>query len=70
MKILPFSSGAWLLFCCAVYALVGLSNVFVYTFTKTEYIEAVWMIIMGMPLFISMKWLVRVDTVWEQMKYD
>ena len=69
-KILPFSSGGWLLFISSVYAIVGLFNVFVYKFTEVEYIQAVWMLIMSLPLWIRMKWLVRVDTVWEQLKYD
>lgn len=66
MKILPFSSGGWLLFCCVIYALVGLFDIFVYNFARVEFIQLVWMIVMGLPLFIKMKWLVRVDTVWER----
>ena len=67
-KILPFSSAGWLFFCCTIYALVGLFNVFVCEFTRIEYIQAVWLLIMSLPLFVSMKWLVRVNTIWDQAK--
>jgi len=67
MKIFPLTGGAWLLSCCIIYALVGLFNVFVYSFTRVEYIQAVWMLIMSLPLWIRMKWLVLIDTVWERL---
>ena len=70
MKFLPFSSGGWLVFTSIVYASVGLFNAFVYNFTTLEYIQPVWLLITGLPLFIKMKWLVTVDTVWEQIKYE
>ena len=69
-KILPFTSGGWLLFTSSIYAIVGLFNVFAYKFTEIEYIQPVWLLITALPLFIKMHWLVSVDTVWEQMKYD
>jgi hypothetical protein len=67
-KIFPLSSGAWLMSCGAVYLIVSLVNHFVYPFTRIEYIQAVWMLIMSLPLWIRMKWLVSVDSIWDQLK--
>jgi hypothetical protein len=68
MKI-KMDSGLYLLTVTVIYAIVGLFNVFVYTWTRTEYIQLVWMLVLSLPLWIKpiARWC-NMKTVWETMK--
>jgi hypothetical protein len=68
MKI-KMDGGLYLLTVTVIYAIIGLLNIFVYTWTRTEYIQIVWMLVLSLPLWIKpiAKWC-NMQTIWETMK--
>jgi hypothetical protein len=65
MKI-KMDSGLYLLTVTVIYAIVGLFNVFVFEWTKTEYIQLVWMLVLSLPLWLKpvARWC-KMKTLWE-----
>lgn len=49
MKITP---GWWLVYVNIVYWIVGLTNIFVYTFVPFEYVSFAYCVILSLPLWI------------------
>ena len=68
MKI-KMDSGLYLLTVTTIYAIIGLLNIFVFNWTKTEYIQLVWMLVLSLPLWIKpiARWC-NMKTLWETMK--
>lgn len=66
MKI-KIDGGVYLLTVTVTYAIIGLLNVFVFNWTKTEYIQLVWMLVLSLPLWIKpmARWC-NMKTVWER----
>jgi hypothetical protein len=66
MIIWQRSGGYWLFWASVIYFVVGMCNEFVYTFTKTEYIQIVWILIISVPLWCKplARWL-NMRTFWE-----
>jgi hypothetical protein len=68
MKIkLPISTLAWLLIINSIYLVVGMINIFAYKFTETEYIQAVWILILSLPLWLPMGKIINMDPIWKQI---
>jgi hypothetical protein len=44
--------GNWLVLCSTVYMVVALSNL-AWPFTEIEYIQAVWLVVLSLPLWLS-----------------
>ena len=65
MKI-KMHGGLYLLTVTIIYAIVGLLNVFVFEYTKTEYIQLVWLVVLSLPLWIKpiARWC-NMRTLWE-----
>jgi hypothetical protein len=42
----------WLFIVSTIYFVIGMGNIFIYHFTKTEIIQVVWVIILSMPLYV------------------
>ena len=61
---LPLQPGTWLFSTCIIYFIVGMTNLFLYKFTSTEYIQMVWLWITAMPLFFPMRKVVDIDPIW------
>lgn len=57
--------GLWLCLTGLVYALVAFVNLS-FKFTELEYIQAVWLLITALPLFVPAlaRW-VKIETVWK-----
>jgi len=47
------SAFSWLFWLNIIYFVVGLFNIFVYNFTKVEYIQMAWVVLMALPLWIK-----------------
>lgn len=62
------SGGLWLFITCTIYAATGLFNHFVYKFTEIEYIQAVWVLVMWLPLVIPLRRWINVPTYWEMLR--
>ena len=62
--MLPLRPVSWLFFTCIVYLLVVDINLFVYKFTSVDYIQAVWLFVTALPLFIPMRKIVDINTFW------
>jgi TRAP-type mannitol/chloroaromatic compound transport system permease large subunit len=60
----PLSPGAWLLATATIYLIVSMTNLFLYKFTATEYIQTVWLCVTALPLFVPAKKLVSIDPIW------
>ena len=43
----------WLFYCCVIYLLVGFFDMFVYRFCRVEYIQAVWVVTLSLPLYVK-----------------
>ena len=65
MKI-KMDSGLYLLTVTVIYAIIGLLNIFVFEWTKTEYIQIVWMLVLSLPLWLKpvARWC-NMKTLWE-----
>ena len=65
MKI-KMDGGLYLLTITVVYAIIGLLNVFVFNWTRTEYIQLVWLIVLSLPLWLKpvARWC-KIKTLWE-----
>jgi len=47
------TGGYWLFWTSFIYLCIGMYDLFVYTFAKTEHIQAVWILIVSLPLWIK-----------------
>lgn len=61
---LPLGPATWLFATCVVYFVAGMINLFVYAFAPTELIQMAWLCITALPLFVPMRKVVDIDTVW------
>lgn len=61
--------GLWLFSTVIVYFVVGMFNLFVYKFTKVEYIQPVWLLITALPLYFppASRW-IGVGPIWKMLK--
>lgn len=66
MKLFGRSGGYWMFWVSAIYLIVGIVNIWVYPFTKVEYIQAVWVVILSLPLWITplARWL-NMNSLWD-----
>lgn len=53
-KKLPLSTLQWLVITSTVYGILGLVNLFIYRFADLEVIQAVWVLITALPVFVPM----------------
>jgi len=63
-KLFPLTSGEWLFFTGLVYFVVGMVDIFWYRFAEPEYIQMVWLTVVALPLFVPMRRIVRINTIW------
>lgn len=49
---MKMSGGVWLFVTSFIYFVVGMIDLFVYNFAKTEYIQIVWIVVVSLPLWI------------------
>lgn len=63
---LPISSNIWLLSTTLIYIFVFLVDVILYRFIEPIHLQAIWNMITALPLFIPMKQIINIDTLWQQ----
>jgi hypothetical protein len=63
---LPISPDLYLLSTTVIYALVGLSNLFVYTFTDVVFIQIVWILVLSLPIILPISKIVRGAPLWKR----
>ena len=44
---------AWLFWVSVIYLAVGMFDIFIYPFCRTEYIPAVWVVVLSLPLWVK-----------------
>ena len=66
MSKLPISPLTWLVSINFIYLIVGSINIFAYKFTETEYIQAVWIVILSLPIWLPMGKIINMDPIWKQ----
>ena len=68
MKI-KMDGGLYLLMVTVIYAIIGLLNIFVFEWTRIEYIQIIWILVLSLPLWIKpiARWC-NMQTIWEIMK--
>ena len=66
MSKLPISPLTWLVSINFIYLIVGSINLFAYKFTETEYIQAVWIVILSLPIWLPMGKIINMDPIWKQ----
>jgi len=68
MKI-KMDGGLYLLIVTVIYAIIGLINVFVFEWTRIEYVQIIWILVLSLPLWIKpiARWC-NMQTIWEIMK--
>ena len=61
--------GLYMFTVTVIYAIIGLLNIFVFDYTKAEYIQLVWLLVLSLPLWFKpmARWC-NMKTVWETMK--
>lgn len=68
MKLFGRTGGYYLFWTGFVYFFTGMFNIFVYKFTRVEYIQAVWILVMMLPLvFGPLARYFNMKTIWEQL---
>ena len=53
MKLFGRTGGYYLFWTCAVYFFTGMFNIFVYEFTRSEFIQIAWIIVLIIPLTVK-----------------
>ena len=53
MELFGRTGGYWLFWTTFIYFWVGMFDIFVYNFTRTEFIQVAWIIVMSLPLYIK-----------------
>jgi hypothetical protein len=65
MKI-PFSPGEYMFVTGAIYFVVGMVDLFWYRFAPVEYIQMIWILVLALPTFVPMPWLMRHSPFWRK----
>lgn len=60
----PISSLAWLFGINSIYLVIGLLDIY-YKWWPTEYVQAVWIVILSLPIWIPMQRIVNMDPIWQ-----
>lgn len=60
------SSGQYLFYTGLVYFILGLLDLFWYRFTEPEVLQAVWVVVLALPLLVPMQRIVRIDPLWKR----
>ena len=60
----PVSPLVWLVVINCIYLVVGLLDIY-YKWWPTEYVQAVWCVILSMPVWIPMQRIVDMDPFWK-----
>lgn len=64
---MKMSGGWWLFYVSTIYVLAGMINAFVIEFTRLEFIQAAYVIIISLPLWIKpLARRVRISCIWER----
>ena len=59
-------SAWWLYWVSMIYLTVGMFDIFIYRFCRTEYIQAVWVVVLSLPLWIRpLARKLNIKCVWE-----
>ena len=53
MKLFGRTGGYYLFWASFVYFFTGMFNIFVYEFTRVEYIQVVWLLVLMLPLVVK-----------------
>jgi len=64
----PVSTGVWLVVAATIYVVSFLTDLFVYRFVDPVYIQAVWILVTALPLYVPMQKIVRFDPLWSKTK--
>ncbi len=62
---LPLSPLEYMVITAGTYLVAGLINLFVYRFTEAEYISAVYVLVLSLPIWLPMGKLVNFIPVWK-----
>ena len=52
MKLFGRTNGYYLFWTGVVYFLTGMFNIFVYEFTRSEFIQIAWIVVLALPLTV------------------
>ena len=62
---LPLSPLQYMLIVTSLYLVAGLANLFVYKFAQLEHIQAVWLLILSIPVWAKIPKLVKNTPLWK-----
>ena len=60
------SSGQYLFYTGLVYFILGMLDLFWYRFAEPEVLQAVWVVVLALPLLVPMQRIVRIDPLWKR----
>lgn len=64
---LPISTLEWMLGINLIYLVVGLLDIH-YQWWPTEYVQAVWVTILSMPIWLPLQKFIDMDPIWKLKK--
>lgn len=64
---LPISALEWMLGINLIYLVVGLLDIY-FKWWPTEYVQAVWVIILSMPIWLPLQKFIDMDPIWKLKK--
>ena len=60
------SSGQYLFYTGLVYFILGMLDLFWYRFAEPEVLQAIWVVVLALPLLVPMQRIVRIDPLWKR----
>ncbi len=63
----PIGSLTWLLGVNSIYLVVGLLDVY-FKWWPTEYVQAVWICILSLPLWLPLQRFIMIDPIWTRVR--
>ena len=60
------SGGQYLFYTGLVYFIAGILDLFWYRFAEPEVLQAVWVVVLALPLLVPMQRIVRIDPLWKR----
>lgn len=63
----PISTLTWMLVVNGIYLVVGLADIY-FKWWPTEFVQAVWVVILSLPVWLPMQRIVRMDPFWYEFK--
>lgn len=61
----PVNPIVWMLVINGIYLVVGLLDIY-FKWWPTEYVQAVWVVILSLPIWLPMQRIVSIDPIWKE----